>query len=208
MAQTQNFRTAFNGFNREDVVQYLSILNTKHAAEISQLKGEAEELRRELEAAEDCEALREKIAAMEAELAQANAEKAELEQKAASLEAELAAVREEAAKKPAFQNMTGLMPEPAASVRSTNEELEAYRRAERAERVARERAASVYSRASGILTDATGKVDGAAGQLSTMAEQALQQLQQLQKAVMNSRYSLQEAVADLYALRPELEEEK
>ena len=29
MASSQNFRTAFNGFNREDVVHYLEYINTK-----------------------------------------------------------------------------------------------------------------------------------------------------------------------------------
>ena len=30
MAAPQNFRSAFNGFNREDVVHYLEYLNSKH----------------------------------------------------------------------------------------------------------------------------------------------------------------------------------
>ena len=42
MAQLQNFRTAFNGFNREDVVHYLEYLNTRHQNQINQLTAEAE----------------------------------------------------------------------------------------------------------------------------------------------------------------------
>ena len=45
MAAQQNFRSAFNGFNREDVVQYIQYLNSKHASEISQLHSELEYLR-------------------------------------------------------------------------------------------------------------------------------------------------------------------
>ncbi len=48
MAQPQNFRSAFNGFNREDVVRYLEYLNAKHQNQINQLTAEAEELRSRL----------------------------------------------------------------------------------------------------------------------------------------------------------------
>lgn len=48
MAQPQNFRSAFNGFNREDVVHYLEYLNAKHQNQINQLTAEAEELRSRL----------------------------------------------------------------------------------------------------------------------------------------------------------------
>ena len=36
MAASQNFRSAFNGFNREDVVHYLEYLNTKHTNQVNQ----------------------------------------------------------------------------------------------------------------------------------------------------------------------------
>ena len=45
MAAPKNFRSAFNGFNREDVVRYLEYINAKHTAEINQLTGEADYLR-------------------------------------------------------------------------------------------------------------------------------------------------------------------
>ena len=44
MAQ-QTFRSAFNGFNREDVVSYIEYLNAQHAAEINQLHSELNFLR-------------------------------------------------------------------------------------------------------------------------------------------------------------------
>ena len=37
MATPQSFRSAFNGFNREDVVHYLEYLNAKHASQLDQL---------------------------------------------------------------------------------------------------------------------------------------------------------------------------
>ena len=39
MAQ-QTFRSALNGFHREDVVRYIEFLNAQHAAEITQLNSE------------------------------------------------------------------------------------------------------------------------------------------------------------------------
>ena len=45
MAQQQTFRSAFNGFNREDVVRYIEYLNAQHAAEINRLQSELDFLR-------------------------------------------------------------------------------------------------------------------------------------------------------------------
>ena len=41
----QTFRSAFNGFNREDVVRYLEYINAQHTAEVNQLRSELEFLR-------------------------------------------------------------------------------------------------------------------------------------------------------------------
>ena len=48
MAAPQNFRTAFNGFHKEDVVRYLEYINSKHTNQINQLTAEAEELRQQV----------------------------------------------------------------------------------------------------------------------------------------------------------------
>ena len=50
MAQQQKFRSALNGFNREDVVRYIEFINAKHTAQINQLTSEAEFLRTRQEA--------------------------------------------------------------------------------------------------------------------------------------------------------------
>ena len=49
MAAPQNFRSAFNGFNRQDVVHYLEYINTKHQDQINSLTAETEDLHRQLE---------------------------------------------------------------------------------------------------------------------------------------------------------------
>ena len=77
-----------------------------------------------------------------------------------------------------------------------NPELETYRRAEKAERLARERAAQIYAQANAVLADATVKAESAAEGMRTVIEQAAAQLEQ-------SKQDLQDAVAAMYAIRPE-----
>lgn len=81
---------------------------------------------------------------------------------------------------------------------SPESELETYRRAERAERLARDRAAQIYAQANAALADATVKVESVSDGLNNLAEQFHAQLQEGKK-------QLQEAVASLYAIRPEEE---
>ena len=89
----------------------------------------------------------------------------------------------------------------------TDSELEAYRRAERMERVAKERADQIYQQATATLSEATLQVDTAAQQMSLLAEQVSAQISALQAAVDSSKDSLSSAAATLYAIRPEALEE-
>ena len=74
-------------------------------------------------------------------------------------------------------------------------ELEAYRRAERAERLARDRANQIYAQANALLAEATLKIEAASDSFSTISSQLAQQLEK-------SKTELQEAVAAMYAIRP------
>ena len=83
------------------------------------------------------------------------------------------------------------------------DELEAYRRAERTERIARERAAQIYAQANAVLADATLKVDAAATQIGDIADQVSSQLQGYQASINSGKALLQEAVSAMSAIRPE-----
>ena len=83
----------------------------------------------------------------------------------------------------------------AAKGAPTDSELEAYRRAERAERMAQERAAQIYAQANAVLADATCKVESAAEGMKAMAQQVSAQVEA-------SQQQLQEAVTAMYAIRP------
>lgn len=80
-----------------------------------------------------------------------------------------------------------------------DDELEVYRRAERAERLARERAAQIYAQANAALADATVKVEAISDTMNDLCDQFDAKMEEGKK-------QLQDAVASLYAIRPEEEE--
>lgn len=99
----------------------------------------------------------------------------------------------------ALERCTELEAQLAASpapVQKTDDELEAYRRAERAERMAQERAAQIYTQANAVLADATARVESVSEGMNAVAQQIADQLQV-------SKEQLQEAVSAMYAIRPE-----
>lgn len=181
MAAPQNFRSAFNGFHKEDVVHYLEYLNTKHTTQVNQLNSEIDYLRTKLAMSGPDQS--ETIAALEQERDELRAQVAQL----------LAKQDDQEAAAPA-----AAVPAPTPS-----DELEAYRRAERTERLARERAELIYHQATSVLDEAMVKVDGATADLCGIADQVLAQLQQLQASVASSKQAMTEASSIIAALRPE-----
>lgn len=208
----QNFRSAFNGFNREDVVHYIEYLNAKHTAEINQLHSDIDLLQAKVDSAAQDTALQEQLAAAESarddyknQLDDALTKIAELEnaagdtslsERCTELEAQLQdslAARDAAIQK--------------AATCQVEQELEAYRRAERTERIARQRAEKVYHQANGALADATAKVDEASAQITEVTDKVSSQLALLQQAVTTSKQALADAAATLYTIRPGSTEE-
>ena len=158
----QHFRSAFNGFNRQDVVHYIEFLNNQHNAQIEQLRNQL--MNAKSPANSDLQAKLE--AALE---------------KCAQLEAQLA----------------------GAPVSTSEQELEAYRRAERAERIAQERAQQITTQANAVLADTAAKAEVATARIAELANQANAQLQAYQEAIANSQTLFQDAVTALYAITPE-----
>lgn len=165
MASVHHFRTAFRGFNREDVVQYIEYMNNQHNAKI-------EKLNEQLQAAQAQSADPDLLARLEA-----------AETRCAQLEAQLG--------------------NQSAPVTTSEQELEAYRRAERTERLARERAQQIYTQANAVLADVTVKAESASNQISAIADNVTAQLQQYQQSIGATKDAFQEAVATLYTIRPE-----
>ena len=159
----QHFRTAINGFHKQDVVRYIEYLNNQHNAQIAQLNNQ---LKTAQVPADD---------RLQAKLDAALARCAELEAQLANA--------------------------PAAP---SGEELEAYRRAERAERLAQERAEQIYTQANAILADTTAKAEAASARIAELAQLANAQMQAYQEAIAGSQALFQEAVDALSTIKPEI----
>ena len=203
MAEQQIFRTAFNGFHRDDVVHYIEELNTKHAAEVEQLNNELQYLREQLEALENAAPVvvetAAPVAAVPAPAVDVNEE----------LAAELTKTQEQLLTQEAENRRLQSLLDAALTRQSEqrmNVELDTYRRAERVEREARNRANAVYGQANIALSNATTKVDETASQIAELAESTMQQLKQLQLAISGSKQVLRDTAAVLYSIRPEDEE--
>ena len=198
-----NFRSALNGFNRQDVANYLEYLNNRHNTEITQLNTDLEALRQQqqkpqidpqklaLEAR--CMDLQEKLAQAEQERDNARQERDE------------ALAREQAAKQQledAQRARDEAVIQASGAKLDTNQELEAYRRAERTERVARERAELVYSETGAVLTQASTRVESALRQMNGISQQVTSHLDTLQTAISASRMALQDAADTIQRLKP------
>lgn len=168
MAMPQRFRSALNGFNREDVVNYIEYLNNSHTAQIEQLRNQLQEMNSSVS--------NDVVADLQAQLDAALL-------RCSQLEEQLNHTREDAASK----------------------ELEAYRRAESAERLANERARKIYDKAHSAIQEATAMAASATGNFDGVAQRTLAQLQEYQAAIETTLTGFQAAADSLQALAPEEE---
>ena len=234
MAMPQNFRGAFNGFNREDVVNYISYITGKHEKQVNELRTEMEaklaagdlreealqkaqsdieeleqqlqdlqekkdedenNLRRELDAEKEQNiALRKRLEELEAACARANEELTAANSAAEELRREL-----DNAKKTATQNRS------ADSAGRWTEELNAYRRAESAERRARERVNQMYDKANGALAEASIRVEHTAAQVAELVVKVESNLDLLRRAIGDSENILADTAVMLGTIRPDVE---
>lgn len=191
-----NFRSSLHGFNRQDVANYLEYLNNRHAAQVNQLNTDLEALRRQAEApAEDPQrtALEARCRELEQQLEAARKERDEALAQREAAEQKLEAARQD--REEALLRSCGEKLE-------ANRELEAYRRAERTERMARERAEQVYSETGTVLTQASNRIEAALRQMTGISQQVTGQLDTLQTAIASSRLALQDAAQTIDKLKP------
>lgn len=210
MAELQNFRTAFNGFHRDDVVRYIEELNAKHKTEVNRLKSDLKHLQEKLDAAEakpaapvaPAPAAAPKSAsteALERDLALA-------QEAARSAEAQLIQQMAENKRLQALLDAT-LAHQNDNRTRQQEAELDTYRRAERVEREARSRAGVVYEQVTTALSDATSRVEETAEQIASLSEASMKHLKQLQLAISGSKQILRDTAASIGSIRPEGEAE-
>lgn len=191
-----NFRSSLHGFNRQDVASYLEYLNNRHAAQVNQLNTDLEALRRQAAApVEDPQraALEARCRELEQQLETARKERDEALAQREAAEQKLASARQD--REEALLRSCGEKLE-------ANRELEAYRRAERTERMARERAEQVYSETGAVLTQASSRIETALRQMAGISQQVTGQLDTLQTAIASSRLALQDAAQTIDKLKP------
>ena len=210
MNEPQTFRSAFNGFHREDVVNHIAYMTTKHETQTAQLRSDNEALRTELEelqkqlsgnAAEQdripgleqtITEQSEQLAQLREELDTANQLLNEQAEQMAALQEQLEEAKEAAAKTPTLE-------------KSANhwDELRAYRRAETAERQARERVNDLYDSANTALRGAGATLGDTNTAFETLAEKFRSDLVELMEAIETGRNALHSAADTLDGLRPE-----
>ena len=209
MNEPQTFRSAFNGFHREDVVNHIAYMSNKHETQVNQLRAEADALRTELAA------LREQ---MDEDTA-CQDRTAELEQVIADRDAELVTVREE------LETANQLLNEQAEQLAALREELEeakeaaakspieksashwdelrAYRRAETVERQARDRVNELYTGANTALRSASATLGDTNAAFEAPAEKFRADLVELMNTIDTGKTALSAAADTLDGLRPE-----
>ena len=188
MAAPQNFRAAFNGFNRDDVVNYISYITTKHENQLGQLRSEAEELRQELEACSAAQSSQEEVEALRAQISQLQEQLKEKDEWIAQFQEKEETVNRE---------------EGQAALSVTEQELAAYRRAESAERRAMERVDQMYARANGIIAEMVIRLQENTGSVNDIAERVRCDLEALENAVQESKKILNDSTAMVAAVKGE-----
>ena len=169
MYEPQTFRSSFNGFHREDVVNHIAYMTAKHENQLKALREENEALRTE------ADGLRARIG----ENAEQSARVPELEQAVAERDAELDAVNQQLAEQARqIAELKNQLEDARVAAKSGApieesashwDELRAYRRAELVERQARERVNGLYNSASYALRNAgntLGQTNAAFGELA------------------------------------------
>ena len=188
MPEQTQFRAALHGYNREDVVNFLDRMSREHEEELrrlrdqnEQLRAQLEEARQSLETAGENPETEKALADAQALVADLRGRNNDLEAKVRSLEAAL----EEAGTKTETDSIpmtvTQDLSEPippvaevlpvtvAPSKDYTELELAAYRRAELAERLARERSQDVYRQVQSVFAQANQRLDTGRADLENLS---------------------------------------
>lgn len=169
MADFSKFRSSLNGFNRSDVAVYIETLCAGYQKELQAAREEAAELSRQLNA----------------RTAEYNVLQKELDDTRTALDATQNALEE------ALEALT--QPEEVPAEEPTPDyaelELEAYRRAEAAERASNQRAAKLRTQLDELLDQVSGRY-----------EQTGQEIQVLTEDIRINLNRLEEALSDLDAI--------
>lgn len=210
------FRNALHGFNRDDVVSYIDSTAKQHEAELRQAQEQNLRLQRQLDEANQIiaslrasEDVQQELDAAKERISRLLQDNEALAEQVNTLEEALAnAPKEPEVPEVVTQDLTAPIPaiqevlpvEVAPSKDYTELELAAYRRAELAERVARERAADVYREVNAVFTNATSKMDSGRQDLEQMTRTIQADVNQLMNVLAGIRSAYDEAEVSFNAV--------
>lgn len=195
---TQNFRLAFHGFNRDDVVSFLEGTMSRHSQEVNELKEKIQRLEAQLSVAQaavkvdiekeqENQTLKDENGKLKESLEALKAENKQLKETTESLEAQLTAPEHEGPQEADWET----------------EELAAYRRAESVERQAKTRATQLYNRINGVVADLAARMDGSHQNMTEAADAMGKALDSLQAALDLAQATLHDGAGSLRSLRLE-----
>lgn len=203
----EGFRTQLKGFHREDVINFIQQQTQEHERRVRTMQEEIARLQRELNDART-EAER-AHGAQEAEAETTQEELAQASERCAELEAENAAAREEIARLTkrceALESAAAKQPEPTAEEKPAAEEpenykeleLAAYRRAELAERMAKERAAASDEQMKRILALTDERLMHTSQDFQTLLETFTKDFEQLRQVIRSAQALVAESAGGL-----------
>lgn len=214
MADFSKFRSALNGFNRTDVVNYVEALSLEHQKEGRQLRDEAERL------AAERDALTMEKAALVRENAALREKLAQTEEALHTLEATLdAQTQPESAPEMGQETERGTGPEPAPGTgeqpcgtaaepeaaaapeeSAERQELEAYRRAAQTERNAALRARKLGERLNALCDSARNRYQDTGEDIAALSADLSANIDRLQEAIAGLQLIFDEAEEEFSAL--------
>ncbi len=172
------FRSALNGFNRTDVVQFIQQQTMEHEKNLRVLRDENRNLKQCIsDGVSEREALRK--------------EKQDLEDEIASLREKLAELEQKLTQIPTLESP--IAPAPVLPNSFDEMELTAYRRAELTERMARERAQASTERMKQILSQGFEKISLLEGDYSVLLDACRNDFSQMQELLRSAREILSES---------------
>ncbi len=215
-AFTENFRSALNGFNRTDVVQFIQRQTVEHEKAMRLLREENARLKQTAtEPTEDTGNLRATKEALEAQVEELTqklnsvyqkysalmTENEELKKALATAKAELETAKAAETPVPASLDRPIAPPAGMATAPGSFDEMElaAYRRAEQTERMARERAAAASERIQGVYRQAESKMSLTANDMTLLMDNLRSNCDQMQALMETARNILAESAEGLKA---------
>ena len=184
MSDVSRFRSAINGFNRTDVVNYVESISVEHQKQLRQLQNELAQLRAENETlSAEKDALTQKAGALEAALEVAKTELAAEQEARKQAEDEALELLERIPDEPAETPEEDTGSDTEAPEAAPDDELAAYRRAALTEQNAAARARRLQAHVTALCDNARSRYQDTGEEISALSTDLTTGIERLQDAL-------------------------